>query len=82
MDCFVGKCSGGPLDGQLLTHWQKSKKFFRPMVDWSMNIMEAPVEAIEIGEYKLNDFGQWHWWETDAGKAYRKLFDKDDRELV
>jgi len=39
-----------------------------------MNMDNAPVEAIEIGEYRLNDFGVWHWWATEAGIAFEKLF--------
>lgn len=70
---YVGKCHGGPLDGQMLAHWAKSQKYFRPMVGFSMNPEGTPVEAVEIGEYRLNDFGQWHWWKTAraAGAADR-----------
>ena len=66
---FTGKCVGGPHDGQMLAHWSKAKKFYRPMVDaMSMN-GSAPIESVEIGEYHLNNFGQWHWWATEAGRA-------------
>lgn len=66
---FVGECHGGPLDKQHLAHWQRAVKFYRPMIGLSMNMENAPVEAVEIGEYKFN-FGQWHWWprKRDGGK--------------
>lgn len=75
MGTFAGTCVKGPLDGQALMHWTGEKKFYRPMVGFSMNIHSSPVEGIEIGAYALNNFGQWHWHETDAGRAYRKLFE-------
>lgn len=74
MESFAGECVGGPLDKQMMAHWQRTKKFYRPMVAMTMNTEQAPVEAVEIGEYKLNDFGQWHWWATDSGKAFDTLF--------
>lgn len=63
---FEGKCVGGPLDGKMLAHWAKSKEYFRGL----------PVEQdyIKMGEYRLNDFGQWHWHETKEGKAADVLF--------
>ena len=73
---YSGQCVGGPLDGQWLAHWEGTKKYYRPMLGWSMNIESSPIEAVEIGEYRLNNFGQWHWWETDAGRAYSRLFDE------
>lgn len=73
MDILEGVCVGGPLDKQRLAHWQKTKKFYRPMIAMTMN-EDAPIEAVTIGEYKLNDFGQWHWWATEEGQAYEKLF--------
>jgi hypothetical protein len=73
---FTGKCVGAPHGGQMMAHWQRTKKLYRPMVGFSMNMESSPVEGIDIGEYRLNDFGQWHWWETDAGRAYRKLFEE------
>lgn len=72
MNSFTGKCVGGPHDGQMLAHWSKTKKFYRPMVD-AFALGDAEIEAVEIGEYKLNDFGQWHWWATDAGRALETL---------
>jgi hypothetical protein len=75
MEKFEGDCISGPLNGQRLEHWARTKKFYRPMVAMTFPMNEdAPVEAIEIGEYKLNDFGQWHWWETESGRAFNKLF--------
>lgn len=75
---FTGKCVGGPHDGQMLAHWSKTKKFFRPMVAFSMSMNEnQPVEAVEIGEYRLNDFDVWHWWATDTGKALDTLISKN-----
>jgi hypothetical protein len=73
---FTGKCVGGPLDGQMLAHTSRTKKFFRPMVDaFSMN-EDAEIEAVDIGEYRLNDFEQWHWWGTEAGRAFDTLHGK------
>ena len=58
----------------MLAHWAKVKKFYRPMVNaLSMNIESEPIEAVEIGEYRLNNFEQWHWWATDAGRAMETL---------
>jgi len=74
---FSGKCHGGPCDGQALAHWSKAKKFYRPVAAFTLND-NAPVEAVEIGEYVLNDFGQWHWHSTDAGRAYETLFGKSE----
>lgn len=73
MSSFEGNCVGGPYDGKQLAHWQKTKKFYRPMIATNMT-ENAPVEAIEIGEYRLNDFGQWHWWPTESGRAMDTLF--------
>lgn len=75
MDAFIGYCVGGPEDGKLFAHWQKTKKFYRPMMAVTFSMPDsAQIEAIEIGEYKLNDFAQWHWWETESGQAFKKLF--------
>jgi hypothetical protein len=74
MEKFGGECVGGPIDGKLLVHWARTKKFYRPMVDaLSLDIDNTPVEAIEIGEYRLNDYGHWHWWPTEAGRAMDTL---------
>lgn len=82
MDAFAGKCYHGPLDGQCLAHWTDTKKFYRPMMAWSMSL-DGPIEAVEIGEYQFSrpiayPEGGWFWRETDEGRAFRKLFDKDD----
>ena len=71
---FSGECVGGPHHLKWMVHWEKTKKFYRPMVGMSMNMENAPVEAVEIGEYRINDFNVWHWWPTDAGKAFDTLF--------
>ena len=81
---WSGKCYCGLLDGQMLAHWSGFKKFYRPMMGFSMNPETSPVEAVEIGEYEYAappgyPEGGWFWRETDAGRAYRKLFD-DDKE--
>lgn len=73
METFTGLCGGGPLDGKMLAHWSRQKKFYRPLVLMSLND-DAPVEAIEIGEYELDDFGRWNWHPTEAGEAYDTLF--------
>lgn len=72
MDRFDGKCVGGPWDGQQLAHYSKSKKFYRPMMP-AMTLDDPPIIPVEIGEYKLNDYQQWHWWPTDEGNAMDKL---------
>jgi len=71
---FEGRCVGGPYDKMMLAHWARSKEFSRPMVAATMLSNDAPVEAVKVGEYRLNDFGQWHWWATDEGRAFEKLF--------
>lgn len=74
MEKFTGQCVGGPHDGQMLAHWAKSKEFLRPMMAPTFPMSErAPIMSIKIGEYRLNDFGQWHWWETPEGKAWNVL---------
>jgi hypothetical protein len=73
MISYSGKCIGGPYDGQMMAHWSKTRKLFRPPVPAFANCPE--IEAIPIGEYRLNDFGQWHWWETEAGRAWKVLYD-------
>lgn len=77
MDRFEGRCHGGPCDGKMLAHWSKTKKFYRPMMAVLLpraRLDDFTVEPIEIGEYRLNDFGQWHWWETESGRAFAKLY--------
>ena len=72
MEHYVGKCIGGPIDGQMLDHWSKTKQFLRPMVGFQLT-GDPPIIAVTIGEYRLNDFKQWHWWATEEGKAMDKL---------
>lgn len=60
---YKGKCVGGPWAGQNLAHTSRVKPLFRNYAD----------EPVMIGEYKLNDFGQWHWWETEKGRAIEVL---------
>lgn len=75
METFTGECVGGPQAGQMMAHWAKTKKFYRPMMAaLPFPGCNTPIEAIEIGEYKLNNYGQWHWWSTEIGRAYDKLF--------
>lgn len=74
MEQHVGICVGGVHDKQHLTHWAKIKKFYRPMVAAFSMSPDTPIEVVEIGEYRLNDFGQWHWHATDAGMSFKKLF--------
>lgn len=73
MKTYTGLCVGGPHDGEMLAHWAKSKKLYRPLPQVGMED-SAQVEAVEIGEYKLNDYGQWHWSITKAGAAYDTLY--------
>ena len=80
MEKYEGKCHGGPDDGKMLAHWQKTKKFYRPMVAFSMN-ENAPVEAVEIGEYLFHQIPgapeyppYWVWHSTEQGRAMDKLF--------
>lgn len=76
MQTFVGECVGGPEAGKKMAHWSKTKTYYRPMVNACVaNIEAAPIESVEIGTYHLNDFGQWHWHETESGRAMRTLFD-------
>jgi hypothetical protein len=69
---YTGQCVGGPYAGQMMAHWTKTKMFYRPMI--AAFSADAPVEAVSIGEYRLNDFGQWHWWATGhvSGKHYEQ----------
>lgn len=67
---FVGDCVGGPHDGMRMAHTSRTKQYFKPMVAFSHRPSDdEPVIPVVIGEYRLNDYGQWHWWETEAGKA-------------
>jgi hypothetical protein len=57
---FTGPCVGGPNDGKFMAHTARIKKFFKPVVAWSMNIEKSPVEAMEIGEY-VHLGRRWKW---------------------
>ena len=81
---FSGECHLGPMAGKFLAHPSRSYKLYRPMLAFSMNPQNTPVEAVEIGEYRFEQSGydkycgragSWYWRETDEGRAYRKLFD-------
>lgn len=71
---YTGQCVGGPDDGKQMTHWSKSKEYLSPLPTFSMD-EDADVQTVKVGEYRLNDFGQWHWHETAEGKAVRTLHD-------
>ena len=74
-DSYFGECKGGPLDGKRLAHWSKHYKLFKPMIAFSPQMhADERVEAVMIGEYRLNDYGYWHWWATRKGDAYETLF--------
>lgn len=75
MDHFDGECVGGPWDGKRMAHWSKSMKLYghQPVKPFDSDD-RAPVEAVEVGEYRLNDSGQWHWRPTASGIAYDNLF--------
>ena len=65
MDTFEGKCVGGPWDGKMLAHTSKRKELLRPVPD---------AVPVVIGEYRMNDYGQWHWWGTPEGEALNVLY--------
>jgi hypothetical protein len=68
---YEGKCVGGPWNGKMLTHKKRSKLLFQAVRE---------REAIVIGEYRLNNYGQWHWWPTEEGKAFDTLYGKSGRK--
>ena len=70
MKSFTGRCVGGPHDKQMMEHWSRRKKFFRPMVT---SILNHEVRTVQVGEYVLNDFKIWHWWATEEGRALEIL---------
>lgn len=71
---YKGQCVGGPYDGQILVHWTQTLTLCRPMVAaLVVNTERAPVEAVPIGEYRLNDSGQWHWKPAAHGMALRNF---------
>ncbi len=63
---YFGECVGGPWDTQRLDHTRKVKMLYR--------YLPGRDEAVMIGEYRLNDFGQWHWWPTEEDPAMNVLF--------
>ena len=74
MATYTGTCVGGPLDTKELAHSAKKKEFFSPAPSFVPAMGDAaPINAVMVGEYRLNDFGQWHWWETEKGAALRVL---------
>ena len=72
MNKYYGECIGGPWDGQRLVHTSNTKKLFRPMIGYVLSL-DPPIIPVMIGEYRLNDYQQWHWWPTEEGKAMDKL---------
>jgi hypothetical protein len=72
MERYTGKCGGGPLDGQMLTHWSRSKEFLRPMMP-PIFCGDPPIIPVKIGEYRLDDFGRFNWHATEEGRAMEKL---------
>ena len=76
-ESYHGECKGGPLDGKRLAHWSKRYELFKPMVAFSpspLHVENERVEAIKIGEYRINDYHMWVWWGTKDGAAYDQLF--------
>lgn len=74
MEKFYGECVGGPLNEKWLVHWSKSYPLLRPMMACTFPFSErAPIIPVTIGEYKLNDYQQWHWWPTKEGQAMETL---------
>ncbi len=63
---YEGKCVGGPWDGKSMAHTTKVKTFLRDG--------GTELEAVNIGEYRMNDFNTWHWFETKEGHAMNVLF--------
>jgi hypothetical protein len=64
----VGTCVGGPWGGQnIASPLHKEIELFR-------TIQGRTPPTITYGTYKLNGFGQWHWWPTDEGRAADVLF--------
>ena len=71
---YEGKCVGGPWDGKLLANETGVQKLFAPKLLSAVSMISAEVAgAVELGEYRINDFGQWRWWSTEEGRAYEVL---------
>lgn len=64
------------MDGKFMAHTSSTKRFFRPrpVSIVALNPDDMVAEPIEIGEYRLNGFGHWHWWATEKGRAMDELF--------
>jgi hypothetical protein len=75
MVIYSGECVGGPYAKQRLAHWSRTMKFYRPLPRFSLNPDEV-TDVVFVGEYRLNDFGQWHWWPTEGGRAWSELFEE------
>jgi hypothetical protein len=73
---FLGQCIGGPMDGKMMAYWSKTKVLLMPKPTRIGYLCQEniPFETMEVGEYLLNDFNQWHWWQSEEGKAYEALF--------
>ena len=69
MNIYHGECVGGPWDRRWLIHTLKTKQLFRPMMGETFPL----IITVTIGEYRLNNYQQWHWWPTEEGKAMDKL---------
>ena len=61
MKPFTGRCVSGPWRGKDLAHTSKTKVLLKPMMEALS--MHPSIEAIKLGEYRLNNYGIWHWWE-------------------
>jgi hypothetical protein len=74
-ETYSGECKGGPMDGKMLAHYSRRYELFKPMVAFSPRMhADERVEAIKIGEYRINDYHMWVWWGTKDGAAYEQLF--------
>ncbi len=65
-DQHFGECVGGPLNGHRLAHESKRYEMFKYKDGFDS-------ACFKIGEYRLNNYHQWHWWETPEGAALRTL---------
>jgi hypothetical protein len=62
MSMFTGLCVGGPHDGQVMAHEARTKKFYVPVIAWTINMDRSEVRAMEVGEYVY--LGEkWKWVE-------------------
>ena len=76
MKPYSGRCVGGPWQGRFMAHTSGTKRLFRPapVSIVALTAEDMVIEPLEIGEYRLNGFGHWHWWPTEKGQAMDKLF--------